>query len=302
LMGIGLMTKTLLSILVFLFLVQRSFSSPYVCTESFRADLKSFYINQNTKAIVSQYDIELCELCGRLIRLAYVYSNDITSQRTWPDALNNNACVYVEQKRSADCNKMLSEIIRTQKSYFDSSDSKFTDSDWSQDTDGFGLILDTKSFSICKQIACCPSNTRKAPPIAPVKYVDDNARDRQSIEDDLNMVKQLKEQVLQVRYDTQKLKDQISTKEADLVSREKKLKDGQTQLTADQTTLKTNEKDLTARQAKEAQVESDFQASMKLREATDDQRESRIAKVEAQLTTRETTLVKKETAAGIKPS
>jgi hypothetical protein len=173
---------------------------------------------------VSQDDIELCELCGRLVRLAFVYSNDITSQHGWADALNNNACSFVEEKRSEDCNRMLLELTRTQRDYFDNSDSKFSESEWSKDTNDFGLLLDTKAFSICKQISCCPSNSRRSPAIPVVKYVDDNARDRQSIEDDLTMLKKVKEQVLQVRYDTQKLKDQIWAKDADLVTREKKTK------------------------------------------------------------------------------
>jgi len=294
--------SSIFALFCFLFFVQRSSSSPYVCSEAFRADLTSFYINQNSKSVVSQDDIELCELCGRIVRLAYVYSNDITSQHGWSDALNNNACGYVEEKRSEDCSRMVMEISRTQRSYFDGSDSRFSEADWGKDTDEFGLLLDTKAFSICKQISCCSSNSRRSPAITPVKYVDDNARDRQSIEDDLAMLKKVKEQVLQVRYDTQKLKDQIWAKEADLVTREKKLQDAQNQLTTDQNTLKTSQKDLTARQTKQTQVEADFQAQAKIREATDDAREQRIAKVEADLSTRESTVAKREVAAGIKPT
>jgi len=292
----------LLVLFCFLLFTQRSSSSPYVCSEALRADLTSFYINQNSKAVVSQDDIELCELCGRIVRLAYIYSNDITSQRGWSDALNNNACGYVEEKRSEDCNRLVFEISRSQRSYFDGSDSKFSESDWSQDTDSFAQLLDGKAFSICKQISCCSINSRRSPPITPVKYVDDNARDRQAIEDDLAMMKKVKEQVLQVRYDTQKLQDQVSAKEADLVTREKKLKDGQNQLANDQNTLKNNQKELTAREAKQTQVESDFQDQAKTREATDDAREERIAKVEADLSTRETAVSQREVAAGIQPS
>jgi len=59
---------------------------------------------------------------------------------------------------------------------------------------------------------------------------------------------------------------------------------------------------LTARQTKQTQVEADFQAQAKIREATDDAREQRIAKVEADLSTRESTVAKREVAAGIKPT
>jgi len=251
---------------------------------------------------VGQDDIELCELCGRIVRLAYVYSNDITGQHGWSDALNNNACGYVEEKRSEDCSRMVFEISRSQRSYFDGPASKFSESDWSKETDEFGLLLDLKAFSICKQIACCSSNSRRSPAITPVKYVDDNARDRQAIEDDLAMLKKIKEQVLQVRYDTQKLKDQVTAKEADLVTREKKLLDGQNQLASDQNTLKTNQKDLTSRQGKQTQVEADFESQAKIREATDDAREQRIAKVESDLNSREGLVAKRELAVGIKPS
>jgi len=246
-----------------LFFVQRSSASPYVCSEKFRADLTSFFINQNVKSVVAQDEIELCELCGRLIRLAFIYSNDITSQRGWSDALINNGCSYVEDKRSEDCNRMASAITRTHRTYFDSENSKFSEQDWSQDTDDFGLWLETKAFSICKQIDCCNSNSRRAPDIAPVKYVDDNGRDRQAIEDDLAMLKKVKEQVLQVRYDTQKLRDQVNAKEADIELRETKLKEALDKLASEQNTLKTNEKDLTSRQAKQKQVEADFQTQMK---------------------------------------
>jgi len=267
--------------------VERTASSPYVCTEGFKADLSSFFINQNSKAVVAQDESELCELCGKIIRLAHIYSNDITSQHGWDDALNNNACGYAESKRIGDCNRMVSEVIRTQRDYFHSSESKLTEDEWSKSTEELGVILDAKSFAICKQISCCPRASKRSPPIAPVKYVDDNDKDRQSIEDDLTMLKKAKELVLSVRYENQKLKEQVWAKEADLVTREKKLQAGKDKLAADQATLKGEQKELTARVATQTQLEADFQKQVKEREALDDAREQRIA-------TLETTLSKKE--------
>jgi len=284
----------LVGILCCSLLVERTTSSPYVCTEGFRADLSSFFINQNSKAVAAQDESELCELCGRIIRLAYIYSNDITSQHGWDDALTNNACGYAEDKRIGDCNRMVTEIIRTQREYFGSSESKLSETEWSQSTEELGVILDSKAYSICKQISCCTRISKRSAPITPVKYADDNDKDRQSIEDDLTLLKKSKETVLSVRYETQKLKEQVWAKEADLASREKKLKVAKDKLADDQAALAQKEKDLAALVATEQQTETDFQSQAKTREGLDDAREQRIAQVETSLAASQAALAAKQ--------
>jgi hypothetical protein len=135
----------------------------FVCTETFKAGLTSFFTQRDTKAAFAEDQSSLCEMCAKVMRLAYLYSNDAQTQATWHTALENNACAYVGSARkgstpslslplplsspsslsrpqpplplnstsrfvlsAADCKALTRGVIESRRKYFDGKQSKFT--------------------------------------------------------------------------------------------------------------------------------------------------------------------------------
>ncbi len=71
----------------------------FVCTETFKAGLTSFFIQKDSKQAFAEDQSELCEMCAKVMRLAYLYSNDMTTSDRWATALQANACSFVGSAR-----------------------------------------------------------------------------------------------------------------------------------------------------------------------------------------------------------
>jgi len=104
----------------------RTRAKQFVCTETFKAGLTSFFTTADTKAQFAEDQNELCDLCARITRLAYLYTNDVQTQAKWAQSLEASACSYVGSKRRPDCQKLTSEVVQSQRSFFESKKSKFT--------------------------------------------------------------------------------------------------------------------------------------------------------------------------------
>jgi len=127
----------------------------FVCTETFKAGLTSFFTTADTKAAFAEDQNELCDLCAKITRLAFLYTNDVQTQAKWAQSLESSACSYVGSARRSDCQKLTGDIVQSQRSFFESKKSKFTSKELKGTTEQLGMIVDSRSYDICREIGCC---------------------------------------------------------------------------------------------------------------------------------------------------
>jgi len=211
----------------------------FVCTETFKAGLTSFFITRDTKAAFAEDQSELCEMCAKVMRLAYLYTNDVQTSDKWTSALENNACRYVSAPRRSDCTSLTKGIIASQRSFFESKRSKFTPADLKGSTEQLGLLVDSRSFRQCKAIGCCPvvPKSNGKPVLEPCSKpgdAKDVERDRAALQTDRFAMDSLRDQLFGQRRANNEFKAKLDLKEIDLKGRELKLKKERDALTKDQ--------------------------------------------------------------------
>jgi len=201
----------------------------YVCTETFKAGLTSFFVDRDTKPAFAEDQAELCEMCAKVMRLAYLYSNDAQTGKDWANALENNACAYVSSARKADCGAMAKGVVDTQRKYFDGKKSKFTRKELKGTTEQLGMLVDSRSYLACKQIGCCPVVPKKAGPktLKPCTKPGDRAdvsAERAALTKDRFLLDKLREELFAQRRANNAFKAKLDLHEIDLKGREDKLK------------------------------------------------------------------------------
>jgi hypothetical protein len=234
----------------------------FVCTETFKAGLTSFFTQRDTKAAFAEDQSELCELCAKVMRLAYLYSNDVQTQDKWETALTDNACRYVSVARRTDCNGLTKGIIASQRSFFTSKQAKFKPAELKGTTNQMELLVDSKSYFQCKAIGCCPVvPKRKGPTVmepcskpGDAKEVD---KDREALSKDRFYMDAVRDELFTQRRQNNKFKAKLDLKETDLEGREKKLKKDREVLQQDQGKLREATEALKKREDKVSRREKD---------------------------------------------
>jgi len=240
----------------------------YVCTETFKAGLTSFFTEKDTKTAFAEDTTELCELCAKVMRLAYLYSNDAQTQSKWPNALKSNACSYVSDARKPDCNALTAGIITAKQKFFDGKKSKFTRKELRGTTEQLGMLVDSRSYQGCKQIGCCPVIPKRngKPVRSPCSKPGDSASvsaDRDQLQKDRFYLDKLREQLFVQRRDNNEFKAKLDLHEIDLKTREDKhkkdlkvLAEDQTKIRNAQNALKRREERVERREKQEKEMEA----------------------------------------------
>jgi len=234
----------------------------FVCTETFKAGLTSFFIQKDTKAAFAEDQSELCEMCAKVMRLAYLYSNDAQTSLTWANTLQSQACSFVGSARKADCNALTSGVILSQRKFFDSKKSKFTRGELRGSTEQLGLLVDNRSYSACKQVGCCASVPAKTGPktLSPCSKPGDKAEvaaDRDALTKDRFYMDKLREELFVQRRTNNEFKAKLDLHEIDLKSRETKLAKERDVLKQDQTKMREATNALKVREQRVERKEKD---------------------------------------------
>jgi len=237
----------------------------YVCTETFKAGLTSFFVDRDTKPAFAEDQAELCEMCAKVVRLAYLYSNDAQTGKDWSTALENNACAYVSSARKADCGAMTKGIVDSQRSFFNGKKSKFTRKELKGTTEQLGMLVDSRSYLACKQVGCCPVVPKKAAaagaktlkPCTKPGDRADVAAERSSLTKDRFVLDKLREELFTQRRGNNKFKAKLDLHEVDLKGREKKLKTDQKVMTQEKTKMREAREALKRREDRVTRREDD---------------------------------------------
>jgi len=207
----------------------RTRAKQFVCTETFKAGLTSFFTTADTKAQFAEDQNELCDLCARITRLAYLYTNDVQTQAKWAQSLEASACSYVGSKRRPDCQKLTSEVVQSQRSFFESKKSKFTKKELKGTTEELGMLVDSRSYDICREIGCCAvvkkrKGKKVLKPCSKPGDVADVTKDRENLQRDRFYLDKIKEELFDQRRLQNAFKAKLDLKEIDLQSWATKLK------------------------------------------------------------------------------
>lgn len=200
----------------------------FVCTETFKAGLTSFFTQKDTKPAFAEDTAELCEMCAKVVRLAYLYSNDAATGKNWDRALENNACTYVSTARKGDCSAMTKGVIASQRTFFGGKKSKFTRKELKGTTEQLGLVVDKRAYLTCKQVGCCPILPKKsgAKVLKPCSKPGDRAdvsADRDALTKDRFLLDKLREELFAQRRANNAFKAKLDLHEVDLKTRETKI-------------------------------------------------------------------------------
>jgi len=256
----------------------------FVCTETFKAGLTSFFVQKDSKQAFAEDQSELCEMCAKVLRLAYLYSNDMTTSNRWATALQANACQFVGSARKADCSALTNGVVVSQRKFFDGKKSKFTRGELRGSTEQLGLLVDQRSYMACKQIGCCPVVPAKVGPktLVPCSKPGDKAEvaaDRDGLTKDRFLMDSLREQLFIQRRENNDFKAKLDLHEIDLKGRETKLSKEQAVLKSDQTKMREAVSALKVREQRVIRKENDekeFQRYNKKKEKWLKEREDHI--------------------------
>jgi len=199
----------------------------YVCNQIFKAGLTSFFIRQDSKVSYAEDEAELCHLCTKVTRLAFLYVNERSTRDSWAAVLRDNACVFADKARQNDCKSLTAGIIKSEGDFFKSNTSHFSRDELKLSTKDLSLVLDTKSLGRCKSIGCCPKTDKKGKFVKPEcklpvgtlrKHMQQIKADRDTIDREKRVNDEKKEHLDSKRRS-------INKHEADLEIREANLKD-----------------------------------------------------------------------------
>jgi len=259
----------------------RTMKGQFVCTETFKAGLTSFFTTADTKAQFAEDQNELCDLCAKVTRLAFLYTNDVQTQAKWSQSLEASACSYVGSKRRPDCQKLTGEIVQSQRQFFEGKKSKFTAKELKGTTEQLGMLVDSRSYDICRGLGCCAvvpkrKGKKTLKPCSRPGDVADVTKDREALQRDRFYLDKIKEELFDQRRLNNAFKAKLDLKEIDLKALADKIK-------KDQELLKKEQEKM--REAKDALRRREDR--VKRRENDEKDRENRNRKVEKWLKRRE---------------
>jgi len=257
----------LLLMLLFLLLFAQA-EAKDVCSLSFNYGLNSLFIDKDSLLQVAQDEVELCQLCGQITRLGFLYANLPQTRYVWADTLTNNACVYTQKLRMSDCQKLTESIIDAQEEFFLGQTARFTLEDLELSRAGLSHLLEQKSQTLCTTMRCCTRQSASKqqqdqdvlepmpPPAAKIAGGGEIRNDLRNVNNQRLTLQHEKEvlDVMKGAFEIAKLKladeqHEVDMKEDDLVGREETLAKDRVTLT----------KDIATKQSKLLQQEKELQ-------------------------------------------
>jgi len=146
---------------LFLFTIIYHTESKEVCSLSFNYGLTSLFIDKYSTLQVAQDELELCNLCGQITRLGFLYANLPQTRLEWAASLKNNACKYIQKTRLTDCEKLTDSLIDAKEDFFLSLDARFSSNDMELSRIELSHLLEQKSYLLCSSVRCCTKKKSK---------------------------------------------------------------------------------------------------------------------------------------------
>jgi len=132
------------------------------CTTMLKASLTSFFTNLDDKLAIVNDRVELCEMCIRVTKYAYLLSNhpssssaDATdsSDSTFQSSVASHACSSYHEHREDDC-LTLSHAIVHQSDY---ADAQFSPAELNLSVEDLRTLIVSKADQRCAELSCCGS-------------------------------------------------------------------------------------------------------------------------------------------------
>jgi len=254
-------------------------------------------VNQNSPLVWAEDENDLCELCSKITRLAYLYSNLQSAHSEWEGTLVEHACQYVNELRAKDCSKLTNAIIENKREYFTGSDAKFSREELEMTRDALRNILQDRAGVLCHDIGCCaktPSGNSQLP-LLPVDHLEPEIRsDVENANNERLAVQQEKETLDKLRSDVdfqqksfQETKDHVEQLQASFDQQRSELKTKSEQLAVEEERVK-GEKDKVEKQkeqqsGREKELQSWESDLEKLEAQLEKDAEDKDAKIQAAL-------------------
>jgi len=203
-----------------------------VCTPHFTSTLSSFFITKNPLTMARD-ELDLCQLCQRVVRLAFLYANLPQTSKNWSPTLLENACTYAQKDRVSDCESLSKAVVDVLGDYFSSSSSKFSGTDLSMSHEDLRNQLEIKSATACNDISCCVPRKRNgkkdtAPVLQPPQDDDQLRSEIRNLNEQRLTLQQQKLALDSVRAETKKVIDReeerLKQKDASLTHRANQIK------------------------------------------------------------------------------
>jgi len=138
------------------------------CTTMLKASLTSFFTNLNDKLAIVTDRVELCEMCIRVTKYAYLLSNhpsssspssdasadaDSSADSTFQSSVASHACSSYHEHREDDC-LTLSHAIVHQSDY---ADAQFSPAELNLSVEDLRTLIVSKADQRCAELSCCGS-------------------------------------------------------------------------------------------------------------------------------------------------
>jgi len=259
-----------------IFLLTHLLEARDVCSISFNYGLTSLFIQRDSSLQRAQDEAELCQLCGQIVRLGFLYANLPQSRSKWAATLADNACSYAISSRLSDCQKLTEAIIDAEEDFFMGQTTRFSSDDLELSRTELSHLLEWKSDSVCSSIRCCAKKKNIKPgqeddsilqpePLPEIPATGEIRSELRNLNQQRFTLQQEKEaldqvktsfeltktKVLEQKHQVELHEDELNNREGDLatnqqvlINEKKGLKANRSQLVAKEKELNEWEKDL----------------------------------------------------------
>jgi len=119
-----------------------------------KASLTSFFTNLDDQLAVSNDRVELCEMCIRVSKYAYLLTNHpSTSAHDFETAVASHACSAYHERREDDCITLSHATVRAS----DYANAQFTPAELNLSVEDLRTLVVSKSDQRCSEMSCCGS-------------------------------------------------------------------------------------------------------------------------------------------------
>jgi len=117
-----------------------------------KASLSSFFTNLDDNLAVVNDRVELCEMCIRVTKYAYLLTNHPTSSATdFESSVAGHACAFYHDQREDDCVTMSHAIIHQS----DFANAQFTEPELNLSVEDLRTLVVSRSDQRCSELSCC---------------------------------------------------------------------------------------------------------------------------------------------------
>jgi len=120
-----------------------------------KASLSSFFTNLDDKLAVVNDRVELCEMCIRVTKYAYLLTNHPSTNKAseFESAVGSHACSSYHEHREDDCVTLSHSIINQP----DFANAQFTPSELNLSVEDLRTLVVSKADQRCAELSCCGS-------------------------------------------------------------------------------------------------------------------------------------------------